>query len=1413
MSKRLWGVVVSSLFAVGCFPALTGAPCSSDDNCPSGQVCSADGVCVRPDGTGGGSGGGSGGGGGDDGGPGGGTGGGSGGGTGGGGGDDGGADGGGGDGGTGGGGGDDGGTGDAGVAQLVVDRSRVDFGSVTVNATSASQTVTVTNTGGVSSGPLMVGLSGAQAGRFTLESTTCTGALAPMSSCQVVLTFSPNATGPVMASLDVSGMPGGAVTSVLSGQGAALAALSIAPAMFDFGALVLGTSSPGQVFTITNTGGSPSGIPSVSVIGTEFNITLNNCTMVLPANGTCTVTVVFTPTSSGSKAATLQASASPGGMASAAISGSAQTPAALSGMPSPGVFGLAANGTNGMSITFTITNTGEATTPSLTTTVAGTNGGDFFKTADMCNGATLMGGSACTVTLQFRPTAVGSRSGTLTVTGTGIIPAVIPLGGVGQTPAQLQFSSNMLSLGVATVGGAPATAVMGISNLGDVPSGMPTFTTMPANEFSVLTNTCGATIGAGASCSVTVQFSPAAVGARSGTLQASATPGGTVNATLSGTGVTAGSLTISPATRNYGSQVIGLDGGQQLFTVTNTGGSSVSNVNVVVVGTDQSSFIKSNDTCNGGTLPAGNSCTANVTFLPQARGALSAFVQASSGGTGTVQSSVSGTGLTPATLSIAPTSRNYPTQVVGDSVSDDFVVTNDGDVASGVPMVSVTGAAFSIKTNGCTGALPPLGTCVVSVTFLPPTAANHSGSLLVSAAPGGSATASLSGSAITPANLTLAPAGGSSTNFGNVLQGATADRTFTVTNTGQQTAGPLALNLTGMHASMFQIIGGGPGACTVSQLLATGQSCQVLVRFSAGSSAPGGKTASLVATATPGGAPTLTLQANVQAPAQLVSMQTANDFMGQEVGTTSPSFVWTVSNAGDVPTGTLTTSNSDPTNFIVAADSCNGVSLMPMQSCLLRVAFAPATHGIKTAQLRVSGTPGGAVYLDVRGQGQWRLTLTRSGPGTGTLSTEDGRIMNCTAPPCSALYDNGISVKVLARTANNTNSHFMNWTSPASCAAIGNGRDCGYFAMTSSVTANVTFGSNANYNLAFTSSTTEPANLGGVAPYDARCNALATAAGINNLAGDDYVAWMSSSTSSVLLRLTTSGGFRRMDGSVFAVSRAALVSSSGGVVVTQLDLDETGKRIPAATASTWTGTSKLGSHRAGHSCNDWTQTLQPDGGQIFLDRGRTAGGPGLWTEGTASHTCSNTGTRIYCLQKSRTNVLSLPAPPAGARFVYLAPPSTFTGGRAAMDSYCNSNKPNSPPAAASATYVALVATTTESAGSRIVAGTYYRPDGTLVGTDTQIKAGALEAGIWQGSGGGYVNPTNAYDPNILAWTGGAGLNAVATTFNCSNWTSNLSTVTSLVGRATSAAGDFFDGNGTGNSCATPRPVYCIQATP
>ena len=205
-------------------------------------------------------------------------------------------------------------------------------------------------------------------------------------------------------------------------------------------------------------------------------------------------------------------------------------------------FGTEAVGFNSPTETFTWTNhsTFSAAVSLLTAT------GDFTVTSSNC--ASVAAGASCQINVVFNPTAVGARTGMLTVgssgttlistlTGTGIPALTFSLGGV-----------NFGSLDVGAVKTQTFTVTNGAS--GTVP--VPPFTT--TGDYGVSSN-CGGALGAGATCTVTVSFQPTTTGARPGTVTLASTSAAypAVPTMLTGNGIDF-TLGLSPTT---GSAVAG----------------------------------------------------------------------------------------------------------------------------------------------------------------------------------------------------------------------------------------------------------------------------------------------------------------------------------------------------------------------------------------------------------------------------------------------------------------------------------------------------------------------------------------------------------------------------------------------------------------------------------------------------------------------------------------------------------------------------------------------------------------------------------------------------------------------------------------------------------------------------------------
>jgi hypothetical protein len=193
-------------------------------------------------------------------------------------------------------------------------------------------TFTVRNTGGAPTGKLEATLSGTGSDQFRLVHNLCSGTVLPANAtCALDVQFKPTARAAQSATLGVSGDPGGTATSSLSGVGLAQAALAGDATTFAFGTVDVTQASLAQTWTITNKGDVASGALSTTVDGDggEFTVT-NGCgTAPLDAGKSCTIAVVFAPTSGGMKAVTITVAGTPGGSASLMAQGTGRPPSPL----------------------------------------------------------------------------------------------------------------------------------------------------------------------------------------------------------------------------------------------------------------------------------------------------------------------------------------------------------------------------------------------------------------------------------------------------------------------------------------------------------------------------------------------------------------------------------------------------------------------------------------------------------------------------------------------------------------------------------------------------------------------------------------------------------------------------------------------------------------------------------------------------------------------------------------------------------------------------------------------------------------------------------------------------------------------------------------------------------------------------
>ncbi|HEY4178816.1 MAG TPA: choice-of-anchor D domain-containing protein [Kofleriaceae bacterium] len=684
--------------------------------------------------------------------------------------------------------------------------------------------------------------------------------------------------------------------------------------------------------------------------------------------------------------------------------------------PAPAVLTLTA-GTNYGSVTigetsptmmFTVGNSGASTSGAITASVIGSGSSDFTIESNTCG--TLDKSATCVIAVSFHPATAGAKTASLTVTANPGNTVTASLDGTGRNPGQLSISpTGNQNLGSSVVGTASTTtATFTVKNDGQTPTTALNVAPGGTNaaDFAVSANTCTAALQPSSTCSFTVTFTPAAVGSRSALFDVTATTGGTITAAVSGTGLAAAQLDITPALQPFGSVIVNQSSSDVTFTVKNIGGVPTSVVSHTITG-DSTQFPLVSSDCTA-VLAPNATCSIIRHFTPTSAGAKQATITVTATTGGSDTATLLGDAVPPGQLNfIAPTPLpyNFADQTVGSASSPQtFTVRNDGGSASGVLTAAKAGtnpADFTIVagSDGCTGTNLAAGSsCNIAIQFTPATAGPKSISLTVT---GGAsvATAGITGNAIDAAKLDLTPA---TQDFGSIgVNTFTSNVTFTVKNIGgQPTSVAPSVVVGGTNATQFETSN---NQCVA--VLAPGDTCNVDVRFHP--TIVGMDTATLTATA--GTATDVsTLFGNAVNPAALV-VQGGTSFLHfntVNIGDTSAGQTLTLINNGTETTGQIdfTVNGLNAADYTVT-DTCD--TLAAGLTCQVTITFHPSVRGAYSNSLAITSNPGGNIQVALDGTGRSRYEITGTVNGGLTIaggSHDFGTAIVNTSAPGSATF-------------------------------------------------------------------------------------------------------------------------------------------------------------------------------------------------------------------------------------------------------------------------------------------------------------------------------------------------------------------------------------------------------------------------
>ncbi len=609
------------------------------------------------------------------------------------------------------------------------------------------------------------------------------------------------------------------------------------------------------------------------------------------------------------------------------------------------------------------------------------NGTEFQKTAgsgvppDCSQGMSVPPLTTCQIMVTFTPSAETLQNGTLTITDDASSAAhVVNLSGEGAQPADSFSPSNLafLTQGLNTQSAPKTVTLTNTSGTGTLLVSSIVVAGSNPGDFQESDN-CQAPVVPSGSCTISVTFTPAAVGQRSGNLTITDNAaGGTHLINLVGTGALVAS-TVSPNTWTYPQQAINVSSAPQTFTVTNT--DPVQSLVVSALATT-GDFQVSTNTCTTAILP-GAWCTVQIVFDPILPGTRTGTLVVS--GNGTVMPftvSLSGSAGATATLCAGALPCAPPpapqaaltfagTNVNTTSAASAVKLWNSSNFALNVHSVAIGGVAASefSQTNNCGTSISANGNCTVNVSFTPSVTGNQNAVLTVTSdAAASPQSVNIVGNGTAPL-VTLVPPMNSTVNLGNQpLNTASPAASITLTNTG---TGPLnipagAFTITGTAASDFS------QSNTCGTQVAPTLSCTISVIFTpsapysrsatlniADDAIPGPQTISLVGT---GVQPPTFSPSSLNFPNQPLTLASAAQTV--TIKNSNPSYILALS----VPaiTGDFQ---------VVAQPGSCGAFLAANSTCVIGVTFTPTASGTRTGTLTVAVNGSSPLTVPLTGTG------------------------------------------------------------------------------------------------------------------------------------------------------------------------------------------------------------------------------------------------------------------------------------------------------------------------------------------------------------------------------------------------------------------------------------------------------------
>jgi probable HAF family extracellular repeat protein len=295
----------------------------------------------------------------------------------------------------------------------------------------------------------------------------------------------------------------------------------------------------------------------------------------------------------------------------------------------------------------------------------------------------------------------------------------------GTANATLELSRSSFSFGAYKVTETSEPGVIWVHNTGPeaVAFASIEFEGGAVQDFAISDNTCGLSLAADATCSVTIHFTPTLVRERMSVLTFNDNArNGPQTVTVTGTGADYYGLRFSRSSWQFPTRRVGETSGDYVIYIYNPSKPAARFTSIQFSGGDAQDFTITRNTC-GSALEAYQTCAVAFHFAPTANGERRSFLifEAEAPKIEHIVS-VSGLGSRP-TLNFSRLSWQFPTRFIGET-SGSYVTYLYNPSAQPVHFTSIQLAGgnvqdFAITGNTCGATLAPYTTCGVAVHFAP----------------------------------------------------------------------------------------------------------------------------------------------------------------------------------------------------------------------------------------------------------------------------------------------------------------------------------------------------------------------------------------------------------------------------------------------------------------------------------------------------------------------------------------------------------------------------------------------------------------------------------------------------------------------------------------------------------------------